>query len=58
MSNEDVVIGRMVVWRTLNALIINAKYSPSGVVLVQIRLAGNHTHWTDARSLTRRAVQR
>lgn len=53
MSAEEITIGRFATWRGLKCIIIDAKYGRSGSTpWVQIRLAGNHTHWTDAASLT------
>jgi hypothetical protein len=57
MSIDDIAIGKFAVWRGLKCLIIDVKWGRSGTTpWVQIRLAGNHTHWTDATALTKYEV--
>lgn len=51
MTASQLVYGRRVVWRNLPAEIVNIRWAPR-TVLVQIRLAGNHTHWTTPEALT------
>jgi hypothetical protein len=49
MSITDLAYGKRVIWRTLDAVIIDICWTTTP--LVRIRLNGNHTHWTTADQL-------
>jgi hypothetical protein len=52
MSNDAIAIGKLAIWRGLTCLIIDVKWGRQGSTpWVQIRLMGNHTHWTDGATL-------
>lgn len=50
MTTADLAFGRAVVWRSLSAVIVDIHWTRR--TLVQIRVAGGHTHWTTPAELT------
>jgi hypothetical protein len=46
MTTSELAFGKFVIWKGLRAIVVDIRWHATP--LVQIRVAGGHTHWTTA----------